>query len=41
MFEKRVLRRIFASKREEVEGAGEDCVMRSFRICMLYQILLG
>jgi hypothetical protein len=28
-------------EREEVVGAGEDFIMRSFIACMLHQILLG
>jgi len=36
VFENRVLRRIFGRKRED----GEDCIMRSFIICTLHQILL-
>jgi hypothetical protein len=37
VFENRVLRRIFRCKREN----GEDCIMRSFVIFSLHQILLG
>jgi len=39
--EKRVLRRIFGLKREEVTTAAENCIMRSFMIHTLHQILLG
>jgi hypothetical protein len=39
--EKRVLRRIFGPKREEVTPAGENCIMRSFMIHTLHQMLLG
>jgi hypothetical protein len=41
LFENRVLRKIFGSKREEQQGNGEDCTMRSVMICTPYQILLG
>jgi hypothetical protein len=40
VFENRVLR-IFGPMREEVADAGEDCMMRHFITCMLYQILFG
>jgi hypothetical protein len=40
MFQNRVVWRIFACKREEVRGGSEKCVMRSFRICTYYRILL-
>jgi hypothetical protein len=29
VFERRVLRRIFGPKRDEVRGIGEGCIMRS------------
>jgi hypothetical protein len=32
VFENRVLRKIFGSKRDEVTGECEDCIMRSFMI---------
>ena len=32
MFEKRVLRRIFGSKRDEVTGNGENYIMRSLML---------
>jgi hypothetical protein len=35
VLEKRVLRRIFRLKR-----AGEDCIIRSFITCTLYQIII-
>jgi hypothetical protein len=41
MLGKKVLRRIFGPKREEVEGAREDCIIRSFITCTLHHILLG
>jgi hypothetical protein len=31
-------RRIFGSKRDEVTGGGENCIMRSFITCTLLQI---
>jgi hypothetical protein len=40
VFESRVLRRIFESKREEVAEDREDCIIRCFKTCMLHQILL-
>jgi hypothetical protein len=33
VFEKRVLRRIFGRKRDEVTGAGRNLIRRSFMIC--------
>jgi hypothetical protein len=38
VFENRVLRRIFGPKRDEVTGNGENCIMRSFVICILRQV---
>jgi hypothetical protein len=38
VFENRVLRRIFGSKRNEVAENGENCIMRSFVICTLDQV---
>jgi hypothetical protein len=38
VFENRVLRRIFAPKRDEVTGVGENCIMRSFITCTLCQV---
>jgi hypothetical protein len=38
VFENGVLRRIFGPQREKVGEAGEDCIMRSFK---LHKILLG
>jgi hypothetical protein len=40
-FQKRVLRRIFGPKREEMAEAGEDCIIRSFITCTPHQVLLG
>jgi hypothetical protein len=37
MFEIGVLRIIFGPQREEVIGAGEVCIMRSFVTCTLHQ----
>jgi len=39
VFENMVLRRIFAPKREEVAGAREDHIMRSYMTSMAHQIL--
>jgi hypothetical protein len=39
VFENRVLRRVFGSKRDEVRGNGENCIMRSLGICTRYTIL--
>ena len=41
VFENRVLRRVFGSKRDEVTGKGENYIMRSLVICTLYPILCG
>jgi hypothetical protein len=41
VFENRVFRRVFGSKRDEVTGAEENCIMRSSIICTLHQMLLG
>jgi len=41
MFEYRVLRRVFGSKRDEVKGNGENCIMRSLGIFTPYPILCG
>jgi hypothetical protein len=37
MFKTKVLRKVFGPKRE----AGKNCIMRSFIICTLHQMLLG
>jgi hypothetical protein len=41
--EKRVLRRIFGAKRDEVTGRGENCIglMKSLMICTSHPILFG
>jgi hypothetical protein len=41
VFENRVLRGIFGSKRDEMTGGGENCIMKSSIVCTLHQILLG
>jgi hypothetical protein len=41
VFENRVLRKIFGSKRDEVTGDGEDYTMRNLMICTHHQILFG
>jgi len=41
VFENRVLRRIFGSKRDEVTGNGENCIVRSLMICTAHPILFG
>ena len=41
LFEKRVLRRIFGPKRDEVTGNGENYIMRSLMICTPHPILFG
>jgi hypothetical protein len=33
VFENKVLRRIFGSKRDEVTGEWEDCITSSFMLC--------
>jgi hypothetical protein len=38
VFQKRVLRRIFALKRDELAEVGENCIMRSFITCNLHQV---
>jgi hypothetical protein len=38
VFENRVLRRIFGSKRDYVKEVGENCIMRSCMICTLCQV---
>jgi len=39
--ENRVLRKIFGPKRDNVQGSGENYIMRSFMICTSHQILFG
>ena len=41
VFQNRVLRRIFGSKRDEVTGNGENYIMRSLMICTSHQIFFG
>ena len=41
MFEKRVLRRVFGPKRDEVTGNGENYIMKSLVICTLTQYCAG
>jgi len=41
VFENRVLRKIFASKRDEVTGSGENYLKRNFMMCIPHQILFG
>jgi hypothetical protein len=38
VFENRVLRRIFGSKRDEVAGGWRNCVRRRFVVCTLRQV---
>jgi hypothetical protein len=40
VFENRVLRRKFGPKRDEVKEIGENCIMKSFITCSLYQIMI-
>jgi len=41
VFENRVLRRVFGSKRDEVTGNGENYITRSLGIFTPYPILCG
>ena len=41
VFENRVLRRVFGTKRGEVTGNGENYIMKSLVICTPYPILCG
>jgi len=41
VYENRVLRRIFRSKRDEVTGEWNNYIMRSLMICTAHQILFG
>jgi hypothetical protein len=41
MFENRVVRKIFAPKRDKVTESGEDYITRNFMLCTLYQISFG
>jgi hypothetical protein len=40
VFEKRVLRRIFGTKRDGLTGGWRKCITRSFIICTLHQVKL-
>ena len=39
VFRNKVLRKIFGPKGEEVTGAGEKCIMRSFIPCTLHHMV--
>jgi len=41
VFEKRVLGRVFGSKRDKLTGSGENYIMRSLMICTAHEILFG
>ena len=41
VFENRVLRRVFGTKRDEVTGNGENYIMKSLVVCTPYRILCG
>jgi hypothetical protein len=41
VFENRVLRRIFGSKRDEITVAADDCIMRSLMVRTLHEITSG
>jgi hypothetical protein len=41
VLESRVLRRIFGPKRDEVQGSGENYIMRSLVVCTPHPILFG
>ena len=41
MFEKRVSRRIFGPKRDEVTREWKNYIMRSLMICTAHQIMFG
>jgi hypothetical protein len=40
VFENKVLRRTFGSKRNEMTGGWKNCIMRSFITCILRQVKL-
>jgi hypothetical protein len=40
VFENRVLMKIFGQKRNKVTGEWRNCIMKSFMICTLRQVLL-
>jgi hypothetical protein len=37
---KRVLRKIFGPKREEIKETGENCIVSSFMVCTAHQTQL-
>jgi hypothetical protein len=39
VFEKRVLKRIFRPKRDEVTGSTENHIIKSLKVCTAHQIL--
>jgi hypothetical protein len=41
VFENKVLRRIFESMRDEVQGIGEDYITRNFMLCTPQQASFG
>ena len=41
VFGNKLLIKIFASKRYEVKGSGEDYIMRNFMICTVFHKILG
>jgi hypothetical protein len=41
VFEDKVLRRMFGPKRDEVQGSGENYIIRGLMICTAHQILCG
>ena len=41
VFENRVFRRIFGSKKDEVRGNGDNYIMRSLMICTPQPVLFG
>jgi len=41
VFESSVLKRMFGPWREKGQEDGENCIMRIFTVCTLYEILLG
>jgi hypothetical protein len=41
VFENRVLKRVFGSKRDEVTGSGENYISRSIMICTLHPMFFG
>ena len=41
VFQNRVLREIFAAKRDELRGSTENYIMRNFMVCTAHQTLFG